>query len=82
LKIETGPFQVGLFAAPELKHPGLSLISYVKPLPIEKYLAFKPPSGSKSLLYSQSKLTTLRRENRKIRHKDEILKAKESTPYV
>jgi hypothetical protein len=27
----------GFFAAPELEHPGLSLISYVKP--IEKYLA-------------------------------------------
>jgi hypothetical protein len=43
----------GLFAAPELEFPGLSLISYVKP--IEKYLAFEPRSGSKSELYSQSK---------------------------
>jgi hypothetical protein len=33
----------GLFAAPELEYPGLSLISYVKP--IEKYLAFEPGVG-------------------------------------
>jgi hypothetical protein len=33
-------------------------------------------------LYSQDKLTTPRRENRKIRHEIEILKAKEPTPYV
>jgi hypothetical protein len=39
----------GLFAATELEDPGLSLISYVKP--IEKYLAFEPRSGSKSQLY-------------------------------
>jgi hypothetical protein len=34
----------GLFAAPELEYPELSLISYVKPN--EKYLAFEPRSGS------------------------------------
>jgi hypothetical protein len=70
----------GLFAAPELEYPGLSLISYVKP--IEKCLAFEPRSGSKSQLHSQSKLITRRRENRKIRHENEILKAKEPAPYV
>jgi hypothetical protein len=71
-----------LFAAPELEYPGLPLISYVKP--IEKYLAFEHRSGStrKSQLYSQSKLTTLRRENRKNRHENEILKAKEPAPYL
>jgi transposase-like protein len=60
--------------------PGLSLISYVNP--IEKYLVFEPRSGSKFQLYSQSKLTTLRRENRKIRQENEILKAKEPAPYA
>jgi hypothetical protein len=50
-----------LFAAPELEYPGLSLISYNKP--IEKYLAFEPRSWIKFQLYSQSKLTTLRRKN-------------------
>jgi hypothetical protein len=39
--METGPFQ-GLFAAPDLAYPELSLISYAKP--IEKYLTFKPRS--------------------------------------
>jgi hypothetical protein len=68
----------GLLAAPE--YPGLSLISYVKP--IEKYLAFEPRGGSKSQLYSQSKLTTLRREILKIRQENEILNAKEPSPYV
>jgi hypothetical protein len=48
--------------ATELEFPGLSLISYVKP--IEKYLSFEPRSGSKCQLYSQGKLNTLRRENR------------------
>jgi hypothetical protein len=43
--------------------------------PIEKCIAFEPRSGSKSQLYSQSKLTTLRRKNRKIQHENEILKA-------
>jgi transposase-like protein len=33
-------------------------------------------------LPSQSKLTTPRRENRKIRHENELLKAKEPTPGV
>jgi hypothetical protein len=43
-----------LFTAPEFEYPGLSFISYVKPI----------------------------RENRKIRHENEILKAKEPAPYV
>jgi hypothetical protein len=33
-------------------------------------------------LHSQSKLTMPRRENRKIRHENEILKANEPAPYV
>jgi hypothetical protein len=33
-------------------------------------------------LHSQCKLTTTRHENRKIRHKNELLKAKEPTPDV
>jgi hypothetical protein len=33
-------------------------------------------------LHSQGTLTTPRRENRKIRHEIEILKAQEPTPYV
>jgi hypothetical protein len=33
-------------------------------------------------LHSQGKLTTLRRENRKIRHEIEMLKANEPAPYV
>jgi hypothetical protein len=33
-------------------------------------------------LHSQNKLTTSRRENRKIRHENELLKAKEPTPGV
>jgi hypothetical protein len=33
-------------------------------------------------LHSQCKLTTLRHENRKIRHENEVLKAKEPTPDV
>jgi hypothetical protein len=65
---------LGLFAAPELEYPGLSLISYVKQ--IEKYLAFEPRSGSKS------QLTTPRRENRKIRQENKILKANEPARYV
>jgi hypothetical protein len=36
----------------------------------------------KAELHSLVKLTTPRRENRKIRHEIEILKAKELTPYV
>jgi hypothetical protein len=64
----------GLFAAPELEHPGLSLISYVKPR--EKYLAFEPRRGSKSQLYSPRKLITLRSKNRKIRHEKRNFKSK------
>jgi hypothetical protein len=59
-----------LFAAPYLEFPELLLISYVKP--IEKYLAFEPRTGAKYQICSQGKLTTLRCENRKIRHKNEI----------
>jgi hypothetical protein len=33
-------------------------------------------------LHSQSKLTTARHENRKIRYENELLKAKEPTPDV
>jgi hypothetical protein len=52
----------GLLAAPPyLEYPELSLISHVKP--IEKYLIFEPPSGTKSQLYSQGKLITLRCKN-------------------
>jgi hypothetical protein len=54
----------GLFAAPDLEYPELSLIFYVKP--IAKYLAFEPRSGTKS------KLTTLRCKHLKIRHEKEI----------
>jgi hypothetical protein len=39
LKMETIPVR-GSLQPPELEYPGLSLISYVKP--IEKYLAFEP----------------------------------------
>jgi hypothetical protein len=67
----------GLYAA---AFPELSLISYVKP--IEKYLAFEPWSGSKYRLHSQGKLTTPRRENRKIRHENVILKANERLQEV
>jgi hypothetical protein len=34
----------GLFSAPDLEYPELSLISYVKP--IEKYLAFESRTGT------------------------------------
>jgi hypothetical protein len=40
---------LGLFAAPYLEFPELSLISYVKP--IEKYFAFEPQTGNKSQIY-------------------------------
>jgi hypothetical protein len=63
---------LGLFAALELEHPGLSLISYVK----EKYLAFEPRRGSKSQHYSQRKPITLRSKNRKIRHEKQNFKSK------
>jgi hypothetical protein len=33
-------------------------------------------------LYSQGKLTTLRRENKKIRHKNKIFKANKHAPHV
>jgi hypothetical protein len=52
-----------LFAAQYLEFPELSLISYVKP--IEKYLAFEPRTGAKSQIYSQGKLTVLRKQNLK-----------------
>jgi hypothetical protein len=54
----------GLFAAPYLEFPELLLISNVKP--IEKYFAFDPRTETKCQLHSQGKLTTPRRENRKI----------------
>jgi hypothetical protein len=50
-------------------------VSYVKP--IEKYIAFEPWSGSKCQLHSQGKITTPKRENRKIQHANVILKANE-----
>jgi hypothetical protein len=62
----------GLFAAPYLEFTELSLISYVKK-PIEKFKIFLPLSPG----MGQSKLTTLRCENRKIRHENDILKANE-----
>jgi hypothetical protein len=67
------------FCSPILK-PELSLISYVKP--IEKYLPFEPRTGTKSHIYSQGKLTTLKSENRKIRLENEILKTYDHGPYV
>jgi hypothetical protein len=66
----------GLFAAPYLEFPELSLISYVNP--IEKYhFAFEPRTGTEFKIYSQGKFTTLRCKNRKVRHEHEILKANE-----
>jgi hypothetical protein len=62
-------------AAPFYCYPELSLISFVKT--IVKYVAFAPSTGTKSQIHSQDKLTTLRFGNRKIQHKNEILKAKE-----
>jgi hypothetical protein len=53
----------GLSAAPYLEYPELSLISFVKP--IEKILRLSTGLG-------QGKLTTLRCENRKILHENEI----------
>jgi hypothetical protein len=58
----------GLFAAPDLEFPELSLVSYKNPR--EKYLTFELRSGTKSQLYSDGKLTTLRCENRKIRQEN------------
>jgi hypothetical protein len=46
----------------------ISKISYVKP--IEKYHAFEPWTGYKSQIFSQGKLTTLRCENKLIRHEN------------
>jgi hypothetical protein len=60
-------------AAPDLDNPELLLIAYVKP--VEKYLVCEP--RTKCRLHSQRKLTTPRRENRKIRHENVILKANE-----
>jgi hypothetical protein len=59
---------LGIFAAPDLEYPELSLVFYLKPR--EKYLTFEPQSGTKSQIYSQGKLTTLRCENCKIHHKN------------
>jgi hypothetical protein len=47
-----------------------ALINYIKP--IEKYLALEPRTGTKSHIYSLAKLTSLRCENRKIRHENKI----------
>jgi hypothetical protein len=67
--METVPAR-GASAAPYY-YPELSLISFVKT--IEKYLASDPRTGTKSPIYStQGKLTTLRCENRKIQHENEI----------
>jgi hypothetical protein len=65
-----------LFVAPYLEFPEFSFISYEKS--IEKYLSFEPQTGIKSQIYSQGKLTTLRCENRKIRHKKRNLKRKQA----
>jgi hypothetical protein len=74
----------GAPAAPDLEFLLLSgalfLISNVKP--IEKYFAVEPRTGTKCQLNSQGKLTTPRRNNRKIQHENVILKAKEHASYV
>jgi hypothetical protein len=50
---------------------------------MSKYGATKEVAESLiAQLHSQGKLTTLRRENRKIRHEIEILKANEHAPHV
>jgi hypothetical protein len=51
----------GLFVASYLQFLELS---YVKP--IEKYFAIEPWTGTKSQIYSQGELTTLRCKNKKI----------------
>jgi hypothetical protein len=61
LKIES--VLSGAPTAPDLVYPELSLISYVKPM--ENILPLSPG-------LRQGKLTTLRCENWKIRHKHEI----------
>jgi hypothetical protein len=62
-----------VYCSPGLQQPctsnflllsGALFISYVKP--IEKYLASEPQTGTKCQLHSQSKITTPRRENRKV----------------
>jgi hypothetical protein len=58
----------GLFTAPYVELPELSLISYVKPM--ENILPLSPGLG-------KGELTTLRCEHRKIRHENEIQKANE-----
>jgi hypothetical protein len=70
-------------AAPYLEfffYPELLIISYVKS--IENYLAFMPRNRTKCHLYSQSKLTRLRRKNRNIRYKNVSLKANEHDTHV
>jgi hypothetical protein len=57
------PGLFAIFAAPYLGFPELSLISYVKS--IEKILPLSPGLG-------KGKLTTLRCENGKVRHENEI----------
>jgi hypothetical protein len=61
---------------PRYYNPELSLISNVKP--VKKYLAFEPRRGPKCQLHSQGKLTTSRRENQKVRHKNLILEGVET----
>jgi hypothetical protein len=62
---QSGP---GLFAAPYLELPELSLISNVKLMKKASILQLSPGRG-------QGNLTTLRNENWKIRHENEIEKA-------
>jgi hypothetical protein len=57
-------FEDGNSLRPELLQP------YVKQ--VEKYFAFEPRTGTKSKIYSQGKLTTMRCENWKIRHENNI----------
>jgi hypothetical protein len=64
MKMDSGHCpSLGLFAAPYLELPELSLIFYVKPM--ENILPLSPGLG-------QGKLTTLRCENKKIRYENEI----------
>jgi hypothetical protein len=60
----------------------MDLLLFSNGKPIAKYLSFEPRTGTKCQLHSQSKLTTPRCENRKIRHENVILKANEHAPYV
>jgi hypothetical protein len=70
---EDGKCPTGLLQSRTLKfysYPELFLIFNVKP--IEKYLAFEPWTENKYQLHSKGKLTTPRRENRKIRHETNV----------